>query len=140
MTMELTELVGLHVLTGVDFGDQTIERYGSLENSQVMNFVLDGVTYSAVEDPDDGYRSMMGSLLVSDVPVKNTFAGVTVMGIMRGPEQHGDGNDILDLYDVANAKPVLSVGTDYSDGYYPSFVAVFSPENLHVNAAQNSDY
>ena len=134
---ELSDLVGEHILTGVDRLNKQIERYGSLEYSAVLNFTLDGVTYSVVEDPDDGYRSSARDLVVSDTPTSNTFQGVRVLGIMRTPRRE---HDILDLYDIANGKLVLSAGTENTDDYYPCFVAEWTPENLSVNEPANKDY
>jgi hypothetical protein len=130
--MELEDLVGKHILSGVDEDSKSIERYGSLENCNVINFVLDGTTYSATEDPEDGYRSSMDEIIVSDFTVKNSFAGIEVLGIMRGTTDYSK-NDVIDFFDTKNGKLVLSVGTENTDDYYPSFVASFVPENMSVN-------
>ena len=54
--MELQELVGLHKLSGVDMSNEKIkEEWGdSFEDCQVINFILDKKTYTAIEDPSDG--------------------------------------------------------------------------------------
>ena len=69
-TTPFSNLVGRHVLTGVDQG--IIEIYG--EEGNWVSFTLDGVTYTATEDPDDGYRSyLMDDLAVSkkNVPTRS---------------------------------------------------------------------
>lgn len=133
--MELNELVGLHELTGVDFNTESVESYGVFEDCNTINFVLDGKTYTAVEDPEDGYRSAMGEIKVSDFKVSNLFAPIRVFASMRVTKY--DDSDILDFHDLKNGKVVLSVGTDYSDSYYPSYVADFTPENMHVNEGKS---
>lgn len=132
--MELKDLVGLHKLSGVDMSNEKIkEEWGdSFEDCQVINFILDRKTYTAIEDPSDGYRSSMREIKQSKVVVKNKFTPVQVMGIMRGKGDWHE-NDIIDFYDVKTGKVVLSVGTSNSDDYYPSFVAEFTPESMVIN-------
>lgn len=120
-------LVGLHELSGVSFEQFYDEdRY---DDAQVCNFILDGVTYSAVEDPDDGWRSSLRHLIVSSNPLMNTFAPVTVLVTIRDV----DDTYILDLIDAVTGKVVLSVGTDSSVSYYPTFIADWRPQNLIHN-------
>lgn len=132
-TVELKDLCGEHVLTGVDRTNQIFKSYGGDEDSQVINFTLDGKTYTAAENPDDGYRSCMRYCAVSDEPTKNVFAPVRVVGRLK--EQGGDDEapNVLQLFDVVTGKLVLEVGTEYADSYYPSWVACFSPENMAIN-------
>ena len=134
MELELKDLVGEHVLSGVDFCTTKVEMWGEhFEDCEVVNFVLDGVTYTAIEDPNDGYRSCMEEIKVSDTPIINNFPGQRVVATMRPDEKYAN-NDILDLIDVVTGKVVLSIGTDNYDDYYPCWVAVFYPENMSINA------
>lgn len=131
--MELNELVGMHQLTGVDLDNASIKTWGdNFENCQVINFVLDGQTYTATEDPEDGYRSCMREIVASDHEVKNKFS-CEVLGKMR--EDKYEKNDVLELIDAITGKVVLSVGTGNTDDYYPYWVAEFTPENMASNAA-----
>lgn len=129
--MELSELVGLKQFSGCDFSTGVIDSYGEDKQTNCINFILDGVTYTALEDDNDGYRSAMNEVRVSDAALGNSFPPVQVMCVMRQDEYKTF--DILDCYDVRNGKRVLSVGTDYNDSYYPSFVSDFTPENMHIN-------
>ncbi len=90
--MELKDLIGLHELSGVDMETKQIENYNN-DDAQVIRFVLDGKTYIATEDPNDGYRSTCNDLEVSDEPVKNTFSAHKVMGTMMRDDDHK--NDII---------------------------------------------
>lgn len=123
----LESLVGERVLCGADRLDGTSLGYGYC--SDVIRFVLDGKTYTAVEDPVDDYRSCLGELFVSDNEVANRFPPVRVIAQMREDEWL----DILDILDAQTGLVVLSVGTDYTDDYYPYFVADFDPRNMAVN-------
>jgi len=134
--MELNELLGPHKLTGVDMNNESLNTYGSyFEDCQVINFVLDGKTYTATEDPNDGYRSNMRDIVKSKYNVKNKFPPCKVLGVMREKDEHHS-HDILDLIDVKTNKVVLSVGTEDTDDYYPTWVGIFTPENMAINMAK----
>jgi hypothetical protein len=133
--LELKELVGEHVLFGVDQSSKAVkEEYGDgFEDCQIIRFQLGKIVYQCIEDPSDGYRSSMREIRLSKEPIKNRFKGVKVIG------KHSDkGEDILELIDVKTGKTVLMVGTDNSDDYYPSFVASFQPENMWINRERKS--
>jgi hypothetical protein len=128
--VQLEDLIGTHTLTGVTINTIEIPYYEQFEDAQTISFVLDGTTYTAVEDPNDGYRSTMDYLIVGG-EVKNVFEPVQVKGHMK--EKDHDEYDVLELVDVVTNKVVLSVGTGNTDDYYPYFVGRFYPENLVIN-------
>lgn len=133
--MILDDLIGEHLLSGVDFGvippDHDKYRY---EDSNTMTFILDGHAYLVSEDPSDGYRSSMNDIVeVPPATVKNTFDQVRVLGRMRTRGSYGSTDDVLELIDVVTTKLVLEAGTENSDDYYPSYVANFTPENMACN-------
>lgn len=132
---ELSDLTGKHWLTGCDSTETTVQDEWGSESADVLNFVLDGVTYSAIENPDDGYRSMLGELKVSDAKLTNMFPACEVIGSLRtkNSSEYGGEDDVLELRDVATGKLVLEVGTENIDDYYPGFVAAFHPENMFIN-------
>lgn len=130
--MEVKELVGKHLLTGVDSyskeeTDKSSYSYG--EDANCVSFILDGVTYTATEDPNDGYRSSMKSLEIDKYAVKNIFPEVEVFGKMKANEEYSV-NDTIQFVNTKNGEVVLEVGTDNTDDYYPCFVGNFYPENL----------
>jgi len=131
---ELKDLVGLHKLSGVDFDSEEVNKYDDeFETVEVCRFRLDGQVYTAVQDPSDGYRSSMRELVLSPgQKMKNKFKAVPVFCIHRTTSGY-DSADILDVYDMVTAKLILSVGTDRSDDYYPTFVSSYTPENMSVN-------
>lgn len=133
--MELKDLVGKHLLSGVDITNQRIkESYGDgFEDAQCISFCLDGVVYTAIEDPDDGYRSSMRDIMQTEfVKLNNTFEPQEVMATHRTEGEYSH-DDTLVLTDTTTGKVVLEVGTDNSDDYYPCFVASFTPENMAIN-------
>jgi hypothetical protein len=118
------DLVGEHMLSGVDFT--------SYEDAMVMTLILDGTRYSFIEDSDNGYRSMLQTILIDAFPVRNTFEPQRVIC----EEERVPGADgILTGYDAITHEEVFFVGTDYSDEYYPLFVAGFAPENMSINSS-----
>ena len=130
----LESLVGEHELSGVDTGHVVLEdSWNDGENASTLTFVLDGVTYTCTEDPSDGYRSSMRSLVVGGVTVSNTFAPQRVVCSHTTESEYGDGADLLVMRDVVTGKDVLTIGTDNVDDYYPSFIANFDPTAMACN-------
>ncbi len=133
--MELKDFTGAKVLDAVDFlVEKTVNYCDETEDCQVCRFRLDGVIYVAVEDPNDGYRSMMKDLVIdNEAMMKNVFVGCDV--ICRHIEKSDwDEDDILELVDVKTEKVVLRVGTANCNDYYPYFVAEFDPTAMAANA------
>jgi hypothetical protein len=130
-TIELDSLIGEHVLDAVDM----FTEKGNTWDANLIKFRLDGMVYIAIENPDDGYRSMMKEIGVAtnakDRAMKNTFMKHLVLAKKKVAGAYGD--DILELIDVSTKKVVLEVGTHNTDDYYPQFVSSFSPENLAIN-------
>lgn len=132
---ELTDLVGKRMLDAVDFSTDRVKQWGEhYEDCSVCRFRLDGVVYTAIEDPSDGYRSSMASLDVSDSAMANVFPPIEVLGRHRTKGQYSGEDDVLELVDTTSGKIVLEVGTDNVNDYYPGFVASFHPENMAINA------
>ena len=128
--MNLKDLVGEHLLDGVDMFDEKVAQEFGGEDCQMMRFRLDGIIYLAIEDPADGYRSSMKDIVISDTPMKSTFKSQKVIGRHRTKSKYGGEDDVLELIDVHTGNIVLEVGTIQVDDYYPSFVASFHPENF----------
>lgn len=121
-------LLGEHRLSGVDLGTEQIGG----EDANTISFTVDNKTYTAKEDPNDGYRSSLGTFTVSNEKCKNNFKSQRVIGTLTGAE-----NAVLSFVDAKTGKIVLRVGTDHADDYYPSFVSEFTPENMAINAAKH---
>jgi hypothetical protein len=129
--MELKDLQGKHILTGVWTGSNTISKEyyegevaGETEDVNCIYFVLDNITYCAEEDAEDGYRSCMRELKKVKIKNKNPIPKTDVLAIYSAVDS-GDPQDILKL--------VMTVGTDNVDDYYPSYVSSWIPENLSIN-------
>lgn len=140
--VDFTTLVGEHDFTGADSTSVRLEDWGFTEVADRLSFVLDGVTYTATENPSDGYRSSLDSLIVGG-EVENTFAPVRVRAeYLTVRVYEGTGYtyttqcDILRLVDVANGLPILEVGTDNNDDYYPSCVLWFDPAAMAINGGK----
>lgn len=128
-------------LTGVSFQEQEFPaQWGEgMEKANSCTFVLNGETYTAVEDPSDGYRSSMRYLLKGG-ECSNMFPPVLVR-VVHQTEDHEGGSwktkqDILAFVDAFTGKNVLEVGTSNTDDYYPSFVSHFEPKNMVYNVTQ----
>jgi len=140
VTVALESLVGKHKLSGVDrLIDEDLAA--QLGPANAFRFVLDGKTYIAVEDPEDGWRSAMKELYISDDPVTNQFSPIEVEATLVVGRRLQDwlgrdmGNEhqILQLRDVMTGKLILEVGTVDVNDWYPQFVAWFDPTGMYVN-------
>ena len=138
--IELKDLVGTTILLGCDWGKGDITRYNNeVETVDVIHFQLGPTTYSMYEDPDDGYRSHLGEIKVDQHEIRNTFAPCIVVCTHKtsAPPAYEGANeksvDILEIRCAETGKLIIEVGTDNADGYYPSCVMSFNPENLIHN-------
>lgn len=104
--------------------------------ASALRFRLDGISYAAVENPDDGYRSSLDALIIEpgDPKYINTFKPVEVVCKYISKSDRGYRSssdcDILKILSVETGECVIEVGTDNTDDYYPSFVGDFNPKNL----------
>lgn len=131
-TLDLDALVGEHTLDGVDRSSEKVKTWGeNFEDVEVFRFRLDGVVYTAVENPDDGYRSSMDKIFAEQCAINNSFPPIRVLA--RKKANDGCVNDTLELIDIVTGKVVVEVGTDNTDDYYPYFVSGFHPENMATN-------
>lgn len=113
---KLKDLVGVHRLQAVAYG----------KNGNGL-FKLDGITYEAVCDEDDGYRSYMDDLaIVDDMP---KMFDIPVLVLFEDPWH----DDRIEILDNRNKRLVLNVGTKDIDDYYPCYVFDYHPENIFEN-------
>jgi hypothetical protein len=90
-------------------------------------FKLDDKIFEAIEDPDDGYRSYLDTVIcVENVPA--TFSRVKLADVVV-VKARDEGNYRCDtLIDASDGHVWLRIGTDYSEDYYPCFVFRYSPK------------
>ena len=82
--MNLLDLVGIHIMTGIETGTVKIKgQWYSKDNCNYVKFKLDGITYMAVEDPDDGYRSCCRDLEIVNEECKISLPNILVECKMR---------------------------------------------------------
>lgn len=123
--VEMEKLAGMHKLSGVGY------EWTGREDEYYAGgwFVIDGIKYTAIVDPGDGYRSCMDKLIKSEAEKKDVlFEPVDVMCRIRG----GD-DDIIDVIDGENGEIILSVGTENVKDYYPCFIFEYTPERMERN-------
>ena len=126
--MRFKDLEGVYELSGVDNSTQKLTIYGDDVECNTILFVLNDITYKAVENPDDGYRSFCEALKVCKNKVTNRFPSHKVVGKMK------NGNcEIIQFFDIKTNEVVLEIGTDNYDDYYPYCVMRWIPQNLAIN-------
>lgn len=139
-TVNFEDLVGEHMLSGVDITTESTNDYYDNVDATVVRFILDGITYKATENPSDGYRSYCSEIVICDDKVSNTFPEHKVIGKMNTGDNsgnYGGENHIIEFYDAETKGVVLEIGTSNSDDYYPCAVIHWTPENLELNQAVN---
>lgn len=138
--MQLKNLVGDHIFSGIETGTREFEHeWGGPDERNYVKFILDGVTYMAVEDPADGYRSYMEELKVVDEPCKTKLPDIPVHCEHVSSGLYDCTNDLLEFYDKTNNKIFLVIGTENTDDYYPYCLFKYEPENLAINANIKED-
>lgn len=132
--MELKELCGKHILQGIELGTTKVQDWWGERTAQCVKFALDGITYIAVEDPDDGYRSYCRELKISDTPCEVSLPNIDVVCLHRtNGIGYASKSDVLEFVDCNNGKTILLVGTNNTDDYYPVCTFEYTPENLSCN-------
>lgn len=112
-----------------DFGWNALDGYA---------IVIDGKTYLAVEDADDGYRSyaFLRPLREGEhVEVINQFEPQLVYAesYREVDESEYMDREVIVLKNKFK-QTILKISTDYADDYYPVGVVEYHPENLPCNA------
>lgn len=126
----LRELVGSRTM---NYTPNTDIRHPFDPDCNGVAFEIDGVVYFCFEDGNDGYRSCAGPLMsYVGSPYEMGWYGSEyvkwpVVCSWREACEYGGAAEILEIRLVSNGQLILSVGTDNTDDYYPSFVAIYSP-------------
>lgn len=136
---EFSELVGERTMNCVPIMDA---RHPFDPDASAVAFNLDGTWYLATEDPEDGYRSYMGTLMPTVSPdygkAEYIYEKVVVEALESDPDVDYEGRcDILAIKSAVTGRVIFKVGTNNTDDYYPYFVGSWHPENLAAN--QNKD-
>lgn len=122
----LEDLCGLRVLSGR--GEMIVD-----DNAFVVVLRLDETFYWFQEDPDDGYRSSLGSVnkLLGWPQRMPTSAFIAFDPLVITLRVCTDPRGKV-LYGVAEQTGLVlfEVGTDYSVDHYPSFVHRWEPEGV----------
>lgn len=135
--MELKQLCGKHILQGVD---RRMYRHENIWGEEVETdsvwFKVDGITYVAVENPSDGWRSYCEDLFATEQSPRYNIPDVPVVCEMMPDGEDWMGvcrNEVLIIRDASNNKVILEVGTENFDDYYPYCHFEYHPENLSCN-------
>lgn len=108
-------------------------------SASAFSFCVNGFTFTAIENPEDGYRSSMGELIERPGNhCKNRFLAAPLSlrldgSFPEGAERQalidaGSAADLISLRYPGVDQEILSVGTEDCDNYYPSFASHFSPQ------------
>lgn len=90
-------------------------------------FKLDHHVLEAVEDPDDGYRSMLENIVVKDARKTRAIFPVRPLDRIRVVKSNAPARDGWALMSTRDNYIWLEIGTDYADDYYPYFIFEYRP-------------
>lgn len=135
--MEYKDFVGYHTLSGIELGMTKAKTYELDDvDAGYIRFILDGVTYEAIENPDDGYRQYCDGIYEADKPCKFKFPPVGVEIVEKDGSRETDSDEYLEglvFKDIVTDQEVLKIGTNYWDSYYPTCVFEWHPDGLAIN-------
>src|SRR5690349_1563074 len=131
MNLDLESFAGAHILSGAEPGYRNEKTWYGDEGVSILTFILNGKTYTAVEDPSDGYRSSLDHIEEGG-ECGNIFAGQPVIATYG--ESQPDYFEGLTFVSSTTGKEILRLGTSNYDDYYPNCVLEFLPQNLDANA------
>ncbi|MBI4450162.1 hypothetical protein HY634_03825 [Candidatus Uhrbacteria bacterium] len=112
--------------------EETVGKEFNFYGVDGLKFKLGKSVFEAVEDPDDGYRSLLGSVEVRHLSgclfFQRPVARVRVVEV--NDERGSNQRDFVGfhLVDVADGHVWLRLGTDDYDDYYPGFVFTYQPK------------
>lgn len=142
---------GYYLLEGYERGTCGLDQFLAVGWDRniggAFSFCVNGSTYTAFENPADGYRSRMGLLVaregnwcstpIEPCAVLPRFCRTSydwseeVEPRKMHPAHEGAGHgDALELIDPSSMETALMVGTSRADDYYPSFVGYARPETV----------
>ncbi len=122
--VSLSDLTGKHVL---DFAAMESSIVENGEDCNVVSWGMDGCTFVAVEDPDDGYRSYL-SCISRHTGKHQSINGAAPIGrpvTIRHLDEYN--KDMIEIIDVSTGHLWARIGTDNTDDYYPYCVLEWNP-------------
>ena len=129
---------GEYELSGVGFTTIPVGFFYDEETADGDTFCLNGITYVAYADPDDGYRSY-GIFAKSKEECQYKFPPQKVKVTNYVEKDDSDETYYptnikkIVITDAVTGDEILVIGTDYSDDYYPCAIFRYTPENLYIN-------
>lgn len=134
-TVTLADLCGLRMLDGR--GEFVAESEYASDSALVIVLRLDGQCFRFQEDPDDGYRSCLGTIrLCSEFEIPPgafiSFAPIVVSLRLRTEpaSEYSRRDEVLYGVDERTSLVIFEIGTEDLDDYYPSFVHSWTPDGV----------
>lgn len=129
--MDFKDLCGNHIFQGIEISNKKhIGMYGDEEDVGVIKFMLDGITFEAMEDPDDGYRSYCSDIVISNEKPKYTFPDNRILCKMKPNDDYE--HDVLMGINPNTGCVIFEIGTLYIDDYYPWLPFCISPRKSPI--------
>ena len=113
----------------------TLDYFGA--DSSENAFKVDGIVFKVLEDPDDGYRSLLGAIeygeennaIFFEMPIAKVRIE-TYDELSNDNSFHSERTQGYRLIDLDDGHVWLEFGTDNTDDYYPYFVFRHYPKEV----------
>jgi hypothetical protein len=139
-SVNLADLAGTHVLSARGVFVSPDRAEWADRDATVVVLRLDGVLYAFHEDPSDGYRSSLASVLVlqpGDIPsgALAVFDPMVVEARLcaRITDWSSSRDEVLYFVRESDDLVIAEVGTTNLDDYYPNFHHTWTPEGVRVD-------
>ena len=123
----------------IHFGGKWMEALIGIDldfhGAESQAFMVDGVVFEVLEDPDDGYRSHMAGVLARSAKDYNFYekpiAKVRLEKISEEEREMGAVEKMhgYKLVDLDHDHVWLTFGTEWYDDYYPMFRFEYKPKD-----------
>jgi hypothetical protein len=115
--------------------DSLVGQPMTLDGVEDNRFRLGGVVYEAIEDENDGYRSMLGHVaILGRSALKPNIPPVEVA--LRRVDKDADGYSFDGWEAVTkNGLRILLIGTENYDDWYPCFRFAYTPVGVAAERA-----
>ena len=109
-----------------------LDFYGATNNKFKVGIDEDTIIFEVLEDEDDGYRSCLDTVVVSDqTNADKDFLGKHFAKVCIETIEYNYFKGYA-IKDAASDHNWLEFGTDHADDYYPYFVFRYNPVKVEV--------
>ncbi len=122
----------------IHFGGQWLETLVGIDldfhGAESCAFMVDGVVFEVLMDPDDGLRSHMAGVVARSTRDYNLYEKpIARVQMKKLSDEKRDTDDVekmhgYEIVDIEDGHVWLTFGTEWNDDYYPLFRFQYTPK------------